>query len=406
MPPLLAASSNEGLQETDFHSQVANDEALVICSWFVLKGKTGQTKDTLRCRMTNTFEQKTIRDPLLGMVVDHLSKGQIQCGLTHQVGCELVALLAAYREEDRRLFPQVYLLGPSKINLLQVIAPGEMVLKIGEAEDGLSTPRLVASTALKTCASLAIDGWCVFIRRLNLEQKFDFGLFRTTTEAYSDGPESHLKTLQLPTAIFRQCAENTVEIVNGVGGNLEISLTTATPSNQAASKQVLDFSRAACADVVESSKNQASDYLGRILTEFLRESHGALLAVASCKKPLDPEVFSDGVILQEPVLLIETMLKAMRAKTAAGVLALRSQESLLHGMINSDGVTILGTDGSIRAFRVFVHRPRGLSEAQRKMAPDGARSRAFEVLRSLVGETLQAALFRSQDGRTEVMVNL
>jgi hypothetical protein len=69
--------------------------------------------------MTDTFEQKTIRDPLLGMVADHLGKGQINCGITQQVGCELVSLLSAYREEDRRLFPQVYLFGPSQTGILE-----------------------------------------------------------------------------------------------------------------------------------------------------------------------------------------------------------------------------------------------------------------------------------------------
>src|SRR5216684_8095482 len=54
--------------------------------------------------MADTFEQRTIREHLLGMVANHLSGGTINCGVTHQVGCELVSLLSAYREEERRLF--------------------------------------------------------------------------------------------------------------------------------------------------------------------------------------------------------------------------------------------------------------------------------------------------------------
>ena len=73
--------------------------------------------------MVDTYEQETIRDPLLGMVADHLARGHINCGLTQQVGCELVALLSAYREEDRRLFPEVYLFGPSETDLVRVLAP-------------------------------------------------------------------------------------------------------------------------------------------------------------------------------------------------------------------------------------------------------------------------------------------
>jgi hypothetical protein len=74
--------------------------------------------------MADTFEQTTLRVPLLDLVVDHLMKGKITCPHTHQVGCELVALLSAYREEDRRLFPEVYLLAPDEGDLLPVLAPG------------------------------------------------------------------------------------------------------------------------------------------------------------------------------------------------------------------------------------------------------------------------------------------
>jgi len=60
-----------------------------------------------------SFEQRTIHEPLLGMVVSHLTKGKINCSFTHHLDCELVALLSAYREEENRLFPEVSLHGPA-----------------------------------------------------------------------------------------------------------------------------------------------------------------------------------------------------------------------------------------------------------------------------------------------------
>lgn len=209
--------------------------------------------------------------------------------------------------------------------------------------------------------------------------------------------------------LLRHSAENTVEIINSAGGRLEISLTTAAPSNQATSGQILNFSRAACSDVAENATEQAAGYLTRVLTEFLRGSHGTLLATAPISKALDPKKFSDGVILHEPIPLVQTMLTALRERTAADASLLRSQESLLRGMITSDGLTILGTDGSIRAFRVFVHRTGKSRGSQQGGASGGARSRAFDILRGYilrgyVGKILRAALFRSQDGRTEVVV--
>lgn len=108
--------------------------------------------------------------------------------------------------------------------------------------------------------------------------------------------------------------------------------------------------------------------------------------------------------MHEPIPLIQTMLTAVKTKTASDALLLRSQESLLRGMISSDGVTILGTDGSIRAFRVFVHGPGKKPGNQQRAASGGARSRAFEVLRGYLRKPLRAILFRSQDGRTELEV--
>jgi hypothetical protein len=350
--------------------------------------------------MVDTFEQRTIREHLLGMVASHLSDGAVNCGLTQQVGCELVSLLAAYREEDRRLFPQVYLIGPGESDILRALAPGSKPLATGEAKEA-DGPRQVAVAALKNCAALAIDGWCVYVRRQ--DHGFNFGLFRPSAESYYAGAEEALMTSGLPAVLLRHSAENTVEIINGRGGRMEISLSTATPSNRAMSGQVSEFAAAACADVAEEARKQASGYLARVLTDCLRGGHGSLLAAVAHDKELDREKLSDGVVLAEPIPLVQTMLSAVSATAVAEASLLRSQESLLRGMMASDGVTVLGTDGSIRAFRIFVQKSENGLPARQSSA-GGARSRAFGVLRSYVGNALRAALFRSQDGRMEVAV--
>jgi hypothetical protein len=164
-----------------------------------------------------------------------------------------------------------------------------------------------------------------------------------------------------------------------------------------------DFAKVVCSEVLKDQRDQAIGYLARILTDCLRGSHGALLAATPYKKPLDRNKLSDGVVLSDPIPLVQTMLSAIRGRTAAEATLLRSQESLLRGMIGSDGVTVFGTDGSIRAFRIFVQQI-GTKKAAGQSVSGGARSRAFAVLRGYVGTSLKAALFRSQDGRMEVVV--
>jgi hypothetical protein len=352
--------------------------------------------------MPDNYEQRTIRESLLGMVAAHLGRGQITCGVTHQVSCELVALLAAYREEDRRLFPEVYLIGPCEDDVLRAIAPATAVLPIGNEEatsDPQATARGAAVRCLKACAALAIEGWCVYIRRDS--RGYGFGLFRPAAESYSAGAEATLAGSGLPVVLLRNSAEHTVEVINSAGDRLEISLTTSTPSKGATGGQILAFSQAACLAVPPAERALAVTYLDRLLTSCLRGSHGALLAVAPHHKKLDSAKFSDGVVLPDPILLVDMLLSAVREQSAHAASQLRSHESLLRGMIASDGVTILGTNGTIKAFRVFVS-PGGRKSGQ---APPtgGARTRAFDVLRSYVPRTLSAALFRSQDGRTEVV---
>jgi hypothetical protein len=318
------------------------------------------------------------------------------------VGCELVALLSAYREEERQLFPEVYLLAPTEGDLLPALAPGAPVLKIGEcriADDAEEGARQTARAALKSCASLAIDGWVIYIQRAGLV--FQYGLFRPATQSYSVGAAAVLANSGWPCAILRNSAHNTVEIVNSVGCRLEISLTTATPSKRSMSDQISEFSRAACSDLAEEEQEQAAGYLTRVLIDFLRACHGALLAVTPMGAALERERFPDGIIFPEPVPLLRQMLLAVKERSADAVSSLRSHESLLRGMIVSDGVTILGTDGSIRAFRVFVHTTSD-SDGERARSVGGARSRAFEALRRCLGSPLTAILLRSQDGRMEV----
>lgn len=225
--------------------------------------------------MPDPFQQRTIRESLLGYVAAYFGGGSINCGLTQQVGSELVAMLAAYREEERNLYPQVYLLGPSSDDILKQLAPGSKPLFIGKVADSEGA-RQVATSSLKNCAALACEGWCVYVRRVNAG--FEFGLFRDAAESYSAGAEEARAVSNLPAVLLRHSAENTVELIDGHGCKLEISLTTATQSTKPMSGHANDFAKVACSEVPEAQRQQATGYMARLLTDCLRSGHGALLA--------------------------------------------------------------------------------------------------------------------------------
>ncbi|MDO7888137.1 hypothetical protein [Hymenobacter cheonanensis] len=349
----------------------------------------------------SSFKQETIRQSIQGMITDHIQDGTISCGHTLQAACELVVLLSSYREEDHQFFPQVYLFGPHEQgnNMLRVLAPGILPVEIGIVDDTSEYKKKVASVALKKCAPLAIDGWCVYVIRR--DRSFEYGLFRPSAETYSPSPERILTDLGLPIVLLRNSAVNTVELINGKGNRLEVSLTIEPASGEAMGGQIHNFARVACTDVEGEEKEQATEYLTNLLSLYLRESHGALLGVCQYNIDIDKAKFSDGVVLPEPIPLIDSMLTALKEKDAAAATMLRSYEALLRGMIMSDGITLFGSDGSLKAFRVFVQKQSTDEGGANTTVTGGARSRAFQVLQGYIGESLQAALFRSQDGRTE-----
>jgi hypothetical protein len=71
----------------------------------------------------------------------------------------------------------------------------------------------------------------------------------------------------------------------------------------------------------------------------------------------------------------------------------------LDGMINSDGLVIIGANGTILAYRVFLKS----EDPERNRLPDlgGGRRRTYELMKLRLGTVFQAVLFRSQDGETE-----
>ena len=122
----------------------------------------------------------------------------------------------------------------------------------------------------------------------------------------------------------------------------------------------------------------------------------AVIDPPSAARPL--ENIARGVWLKPPVAIGKRLADAMSKKDADSLADLQAAESLLSGMMNSDGVIILGTDASVLAFRVFL-RPKA---EEREQLPDrgGGRRRTYELMKLRLPSLFHAVLFRSQDGET------
>ena len=122
----------------------------------------------------------------------------------------------------------------------------------------------------------------------------------------------------------------------------------------------------------------------------------------ACSKTKDLDQVADlhdGIIIS-PQLDFFGGFSAYRSDSSAeSILRLRSSEELFSGILQSDGIVLFDASGSLIAYRVF-YRPTVTSSTHAPVPAGGARRRAFEGLKSLVGTALSAVLFRSQDGLT------
>jgi len=341
----------------------------------------------------------SIRNSLQGMLADFVRAAGFQYSHAVDAACELVFLLAAYREEDSPLFPELYLIdGTVEGDVLSAIAPGAERIEIGST----SHDRRAASDALKKCAALATEDWSIYL--LSGATQFTFGIFRAYQLPYSVSASESLQAADPSIGaviLFRNCAANCVELRDGSGHNLEVSLTSAPPSGSPVSTLFGDLAAEVSANVDAEIKDTTRGYLTRLLSDICRGSHGALIGVVPSSQARLPAMLSDGVILRERISFVQPLKEAILRRNDSALALLRSREALLRGMIRGDGITVLGSDATIRAFRVFIKPTANESKLLKENSvPGGARSRAFELMKLRLGKTFGAVFFRSQDGRT------
>jgi hypothetical protein len=324
--------------------------------------------------------------------------GQSGFAATPTIGLirDLACLLSSYREEDVPLFPDVFVIG--SLPVLSTLAPGTQRVTIGEAGiDDEMAPRL-----LKRCAGLACQGWGVYVALVSPDRA-EFGLFRALRHSYATSAEESMKDLEgaSPVVLIRNRGRLVVELVNAKNQTFTASFTSAPPAPSPLAIHVHDFAIAATALMPEGQSANFRPYFERLMMDLLQRCHGTLMCVHA--PPLDgeppPRELGDGVWLNPPVDLASLHTAAAASGTAEALADLQAMEALLSGMVNSDGLVVLGTQGQLLAYSVFL-KP---NDEEKRILPEkgGGRRRTYELMRLRLGTDLRAAFFRSQDGETD-----
>jgi len=204
----------------------------------------------------------------------------------------------------------------------------------------------------------------------------------------------------VPALLARQVAPSLVE-VRGVQKNSLLvhfgaSKEAATSPIEALDGVVSEIVRRVSDDIRE----QSHAFFARVLLRALKASHGALLAVAGHRKRTLPPALRDGVGLTPPIN-VELLIKDLLARPdCLANTRLRAAEVMISGMIASDGITIFGSNATVRGYNIFVKHPPKLRQSGPKFG--GARRRTFQVLSDMVGKHLTCAFMQSQDGSFDI----
>jgi hypothetical protein len=333
----------------------------------------------------------TFRDQTANRISDLLEDEGLQCLQSQNLLNFLTGTLLNYRDEGVEFSPLVIFC--KSITRFLTAFPGSVAHVIGEAALNASSGRKI----LKDCAPLASQSWHIFIERT------DGGALRYGVFTY----------FKLPTAIplhegitidpnefsvlVRKRSSSTIEIRGAKGSILNLIFSTVREA-ETFGTPIDEFAALCCSRILDQRiKAPFQTYFSRLIENVLTSSHGTIFICRDSEAVEDIQEMQDAVAVTPILDFQSAFAEFLTADTAGAILALQRCEELLHGFTRCDGMVMFDCRGQVTAYRVF-YRP--VKEIEMGNVVGGARRRAFEGVRLLVGETIKSALFRSQDGMT------
>lgn len=349
------------------------------------------------------IETFSFRHTLLETMENFLKAQGPGCTDYTEFFAELLLSLAGYREEGTSMYPVVFVC--ENLEGITKMLGGKDPIWIGQG----CLDQLCIQQALKHCAPLAERRqWAIFMTldtdpETPSENKVRYGLFRAENSPLSPTTFGSLRAMEqsgtflvgiLPIGL------NAIELRAANGSGLHIYLPGARMGTKQPTQVIPAFVQAVSQDVASELYWPLKAFYYRVFTELTRDTHGSLLAVVP--QGVDYQrIFSDAVILEQPICLINMIEAYTRHPGPEEISALYAQASLIRGMMNCDGITIFRSDGALLGYNAFIQ-----PALSARPSPGGARRRAFEALASYVGRGLSMAVYRSQDGAMDYVSSL
>jgi hypothetical protein len=340
---------------------------------------------------------KTIsfRSQLAGSLSDFLKDEGFECAATCSAVTVIVSELSHYKEEGRALWPDIYLC--NDIRRVSQLLPGCSFIRIGQGTRSDET----AIRALRECGPLARKEWSIFIERL--DDRFDYGILGTrdfilsltAAEVLIDGGEQ-----TVPVVLIAKLGETCVEIRGAQGNRLCIHFSSVREDSPSPRQAIAALARGIAADVHPKYQAAVERFFYVTLSSVFQEAHGTLAVVIPKKRRGLPNKISDAIKLAQPVSLVVKIQEYLECKDHESLAELQRVGLLIEGMLESDGITVFRSDGSIMGYRAFLRGPKKMQKYSKHHG--GARMRTYQELKQLAdrGE-IEGAFIHSQDGYTQ-----
>lgn len=298
---------------------------------------------------------------------------------------ELVSIansLSDYFEEGTHLYPEVLLAN----NIKNI--PFFMTLVFFEGQ--LEHKSL--SRAIKMCAPLCNDGWCIFLEvnndgirwgMVNCEQKITSLSLLDCLKVFADNEHNF--------ALMHNIGEKTVEIVPANGSE---SYVVSLSLREFDGVQNLHL-HSLCEVISERCEDKLfCKFMEKILTYALQIGHGNLIAVIQEYDGIKvPNFFSAGVTLGKPLDLYGYYIDfKQKEQSLSAHECLSKVMSLLVSMLNHDGICLFTTKGKLLGYHYIVDNQVSAQE----VLVGGARTKAYNKLCSL--DAIYAVLMKTQEG--------
>lgn len=343
-----------------------------------------------------TEKSISFRSNLESNSLDLIRKVGWNCARTSELIAGMVSQLAAYTEEGVPMSPSVFICR-SASQLVRLAGNGEYIPLASDVPLESAGAKI-----LKDAAPLCFGQWRIYVERSEDGQRCRYGVFCGTSDPSSltiDEVVLDAYDESFPVIRISQSATNKVEIRSNAGDGVEFRFNNDPDVEEIKVHQHIHQLAKAISAMSGEYSDLFTGYVDRILSTAVKDCHGTLIAVVPSAKVDLPAEFSDLVRLEPPFHIYDRFQRHIaEGKTAASVSRLQAASELVSGFIDSDGITVFSDAGFVLGYRAFVK-----SDNSGVPVMGGARSRAFGSMKALVGKSIVAAFFRSQDGRTEFL---